>query len=333
MPVPDTTIAITVYDRREFILQAVASALRQTRPVKVMVVEDCGPDPEIERMVRREFGNTIAYHRNSHRRGLFDNWNACLEFCDTPWLSILHDDDYLSPDFVETMNWMRAEAADKGLYFGNFHIVLPEGTILPHTHPPSDQPVTPIDLELLAKHNVLGFPGHIFSVEAVRQLGGFRKGSWFSGDWEMWFNLTAHFGGVRTDRDVAAMRAIGTKKGSSRIVRMGLDHAATIIQRKRNFAYLRQLGRARNMTVREMRLLARPQLRVLLKHAATFRPRMLEYNLSLLRQYRAHGLREWVGKIISWLLPNAAFLMVSSVRKWCEAKRSTYRDDRSIRAG
>ena len=34
------TIAVTVYDRRQYLVQAVERALNQTVPVKVMVVED-----------------------------------------------------------------------------------------------------------------------------------------------------------------------------------------------------------------------------------------------------------------------------------------------------
>src|SRR5580658_7936336 len=98
----DITIAITVYSRREFVLGAIRSALAQTIPVKVIVVEDCG-DPALRDFVLREFGSRIEYFRNPRNRGLFDNWNACLEYCRTPWISILHDDDLLHPIFVETM--------------------------------------------------------------------------------------------------------------------------------------------------------------------------------------------------------------------------------------
>ncbi len=44
----DITIAVTVFNRRKYVKQAIASALGQTRPVRVIVVEDCGPDPGLE---------------------------------------------------------------------------------------------------------------------------------------------------------------------------------------------------------------------------------------------------------------------------------------------
>src|SRR5215468_4935190 len=99
----DISIAITVFNRRQYLKQAISSALKQTSRVRVMVVEDCGPDPSLQRFVEDEFRSQVAYFRNPSRRGLFGNWNACIEYCSTPWLSILHDDDFLGPAFIESM--------------------------------------------------------------------------------------------------------------------------------------------------------------------------------------------------------------------------------------
>src|SRR2546425_5761935 len=104
------TIAVTVFSRRDFVLEAIRSALEQTIPVKVIVVEDCGPDPGMQQFIVGEFGGRIEYFRNPRNRGLFDNWNACMEYCRTPWLSILHDDDLLHPWFIETMLTLTRQA-------------------------------------------------------------------------------------------------------------------------------------------------------------------------------------------------------------------------------
>ena len=113
------TIAVTVYDRRDYVLQAIESALAQRKSVKVLVVEDCGPDPGMRSFVEEHFGSRIQYHRNSSRRGLFGNWNVCLELCTTPWISILHDDDYLDPDFVDAMEELAEALPNRGAYFSS----------------------------------------------------------------------------------------------------------------------------------------------------------------------------------------------------------------------
>ena len=84
------TIAITVYNRRQYVKEAIASALRQTVPVRVMVVEDCAPEPSLETFVKSEFGPDLPLLPKSDAPRTFGNWNACLELCQTEWLSILH---------------------------------------------------------------------------------------------------------------------------------------------------------------------------------------------------------------------------------------------------
>src|SRR5438128_8039341 len=82
----DITIAITVYDRRVYIGEAIRSALAQRcqeRP-QVIVVEDCGRDAGLRDSVLSEFGSQIGYGRDRRRPDLFDNWNPCLEACATP---------------------------------------------------------------------------------------------------------------------------------------------------------------------------------------------------------------------------------------------------------
>src|SRR5258706_4301807 len=112
------TIAVTVFNRRDYVQQAIDSALSQTVPVRVMVVEDCGPDPTLQKFIQGKFGSRIEYHRNARRRGLFDNWNACMEHCQTPWLSILHDDDFLNENFIASMLDVMTNASVRGFYFG-----------------------------------------------------------------------------------------------------------------------------------------------------------------------------------------------------------------------
>ena len=63
------TIAVTVFSRRQFVLDAIRSALNQTVPVKVIVVEDCGLDSSIRNLIVGEFGNRIEYFRNPRNRG------------------------------------------------------------------------------------------------------------------------------------------------------------------------------------------------------------------------------------------------------------------------
>jgi glycosyltransferase involved in cell wall biosynthesis len=278
----DITIAVTVYDRREFIQQAVLSALNQTVPVKVIVVEDCGPDTGLQGFVCDRFGPRITYRRNPRRRGLFDNWNACIEYCATPWLSILHDDDYLKENFAETMLNLHTAAPGRGLYFGNYVALNSNGETLYLGEPVGNGTWRNIDLRALADSNRLGFGGHLFPVEYVRRLGGFRSTSLFCGDWEMWFKLSADFGGAFATTPVVVSRLYqDQRKGTSKVVRKGLNHAANIVQRKRNYAWLKRAGVINQVKFDDLRRFNSIGPRDILIHGTGFSRRMFRYNVKL----------------------------------------------------
>ncbi len=180
----DITIAITVFNRRKYLVQCIASALAQTAPARVIVVEDCGPDAGMEDFVKGEFGSRIEYIRNPSRRGIFGNLNSCMENCGTPWVSILADDDYLPPGFVEAVIALEEQAPGCALYFGQTQLVtetdepMPDGGRLPMT-----VPWRRIELADALNTTPLPFPGHILNVKTAQAEGSFNECSQFCGDW------------------------------------------------------------------------------------------------------------------------------------------------------
>lgn len=309
----EITVAITVFDRRDFILEAIESALNQPFPIPVIVVEDHSPDEGLRDYVLNRFGGRISYIRNPRRRGLFDNWNVCLEVCQTEYLSILHDDDYLLPNFLETMTHLVESAPDRGIYFGG---VIEEraDSPLPVTAA-SQYPVQWAEMNLneFARHSLFGFPGNLFSVNCLRELGGFQAGAWFAGDWHAWFRLAVAHGGAFTKQSVVVGRPIeDQRRGSTRVERTGRNHAATVVQRKRCFARLKQLGMSTRVTFREMRAMENPRIKLILKHGATFAPRMLFYNIRLLRFSRPQSLKSLTRFLCGWLFTPRVIKWISN---------------------
>jgi len=275
----DITIAVTVYSRRDYVCEAIRSALAQTVPVQVMVVEDCGPDPELRGFILREFGDRIIYHRNARNRGLFDNWHACMEFSRTSWLSILHDDDLLSPNFIENLLTVARAAPGRALYFGR-QAVLTEGQMHPPAPVPWPGPWADIDLRKFADECYIYFPGQLFQIAAAQALGGFRTASYFTGDWDMWFRLTVKYGGVQSGAELAVVRAHeGADRGTSIVFRKGWKWALDNLQRKRNLGLLRR-ERGIELPFDRLKLLEESPIpaRVLLQQGRNFTRRMLRYN-------------------------------------------------------
>lgn len=284
MPVSaeNITIAITVYDRRDYILDAIESALGQRQAVKVLVVEDCSPDPGLRAFVEEQFGVRIRYHRNAVRRGLFGNWNVCLDLATTPWISILHDDDYLAPDFADAMIELANEAPNCGIYFSSvIHVDRSRQRLpAPAAFAGSFRRLEP---RSLAKVNDVLFPGQLFRADLAQKLGGFREASQFCGDWEMWFKLTYHFGAAQTSRPVAYARSHeGLERGTNKVVRSGRKHALDFVQSKRNLALLHKTFPEESFNRRASMQASPLPIRHLLPYAARMSNRLLRYNTQLL---------------------------------------------------
>jgi len=303
------TIAVTVYNRRDFVLDAVRSALNQTVPVKVIVVEDCGPDATLRDFVTGEFGNRIEYFRNPKNRGLFDNWNACMDYCRTPWLSILHDDDLLHPNFVETMLGLAKTAPGRTLYHGQSAILHEDGKIVPPPRVAWGKDWQDMDLLEMGDQNfIMMFPGQLFCIEDARAVGGVRKNSYYTGDWDLWFRLALRGGAVQTAAEVSVFRShYGLERGSIHVDRMGWRWALENAQRKRNLALLMRVKGISIPFDRAKWLKQRPiPSRLLLQHTHRYSKRILAYNTWLFTHSQPPHLRyatlQWLVRLFG---PNA----------------------------
>ncbi|HEU0008586.1 MAG TPA: glycosyltransferase [Verrucomicrobiae bacterium] len=278
------TIAVTVFDRRQYLRQSVGSAMAQTLPVRVMVVEDCGPDSGLKSYVQSEFGPAVGYFRNPARRGIFGNWNSCIEQCQTRWLSILHDDDWLLPGFAEAMIELNREAGERGLYFGRETVVDDLERPLPEWNRAAlDVPWRPITPEDFLFQPLFSYPGQLIDAHLARKLGGFRETSLYCGDWEFWIKLTVAAGGAETARQVGVFRShSGWDRGTNRVLRSGKPYGLISIQRKRNLALKARVGVASRFDRNDELTRSPMPATYLLSYAAGFSRMYLRYNTARL---------------------------------------------------
>lgn len=105
---PLLTIAIPTYRRPDTLAEAVQSALSQDmdQPFEVVVVDN---DPEsagheaLQAAVPAIVGANVRYLRNRRNLGMCGNSNRCVEMARGEWITILHDDDLVDPEFGRTM--------------------------------------------------------------------------------------------------------------------------------------------------------------------------------------------------------------------------------------
>ena len=97
--VPLITTIIPTYDRPALLRRAIASALAQTvRDIQVRVYDNAG-HPDNQAVVGSFADSRLRYQRHPTNLGQLANYQYGLSQVDTPFFSILADDDVLLPDF------------------------------------------------------------------------------------------------------------------------------------------------------------------------------------------------------------------------------------------
>ncbi|MGC9354636.1 MAG: glycosyltransferase family 2 protein [Mariniphaga sp.] len=118
------TIAMPCYERKEFFLEALESALNQTIKCKVIVVDNCSSHNYYEKVCEEK---GVTYYRNQTNIGLYPNINRCFELSETEYVKILDDDDILSPLYVESFLKAKNSHPDIDIFFSDFALVSSKG--------------------------------------------------------------------------------------------------------------------------------------------------------------------------------------------------------------
>lgn len=98
------TVIIPCYNAEDSIEKAVLSALRQSIPVQVIVVDDCSTDGSfglLQELAKSEPRLTVM--RQEKNAGPSAARNAALRLVRTPWVAGLDSDDYLLPSRIERL--------------------------------------------------------------------------------------------------------------------------------------------------------------------------------------------------------------------------------------
>jgi glycosyltransferase involved in cell wall biosynthesis len=183
------TIAIPVYERFDFFINAYQSIVNQTVKPKVLVVDNNSSHDKFLTFCRE---NEVPYFRNSSNLGMFGNWNRCFELAESEYVMILGDDDFLEPTFIEKFLEAKNKHTNIDVWFSNFKIFnYSNGLFLAHKH---ILPFGQISGLLIQEYGIkysLGFPV-ISSIIKKSLFTGFYEIEHGSNDW-VWIYENAQF--------------------------------------------------------------------------------------------------------------------------------------------
>lgn len=114
------TISITVYKRAQFLGQCLESALQQdtTLPYQILVIDD---DPirgnEVETLMHKYHDNPlVTYYKKHSNEGLMNNMNRAIQLAKTNWVLMIHDDDWLCPNYISEIDKYRVKYKDYTIF-------------------------------------------------------------------------------------------------------------------------------------------------------------------------------------------------------------------------
>jgi glycosyltransferase involved in cell wall biosynthesis len=104
MPPISISIIIPAHNGEKFIRRAIASAMHQTRKAdEVIVADDASTDCTAEIAQSAEWGGYVQYYYHEKSRGFVDAWNQAIRRATSDFVTILHQDDVLYPEYLDTI--------------------------------------------------------------------------------------------------------------------------------------------------------------------------------------------------------------------------------------
>jgi glycosyltransferase involved in cell wall biosynthesis len=178
------TIAIPVYNRYFYFEEAINSVLAQNVEANIIVVDNNSDHNKFEKFINELKNPSVKYFKNKSNVGMVENWNMCIENCETEWLSILHDDDWISPDYVQEISKMIVNFPEKKLF--SVRCVC-DNKIVQSNFASSKLPkYYKVKKSALFYRNLSPFPGICIKLSFAKKIGSFNQTLFPSADYDYW---------------------------------------------------------------------------------------------------------------------------------------------------
>lgn len=181
------TILIALYNGKEYIKDTIDSALNQTIPVNILVIDDCSTDDSLS-YVEELYSDTgkVRVIGNSQNIGFCKTVNKGLLMSVSDYILVLGQDDILSPDHCEKM--IKYFDDNTSLVFCDFDLMDKNGITYEtenHCHHRE------IVLRDLYCYNSIPSVGLIMKRDTLKSVGGYPENAEFPqyGEYHTWIRM------------------------------------------------------------------------------------------------------------------------------------------------
>lgn len=171
------TIAIPTYNRADFYLrQALTCALNQTYSnIEIIVADNCSTD-DTRTLVADIADSRLRYFRHEVNIGGNNNFNFCVGQAKGKYLLLLHDDDLVDEDFVETCVQAAADTPDVGMIRTGMRRIDMHGNVVGEVlNLAGGMPVEEFFLAWFAGKTSMHICSTLYNTRRLKEIGGFRS--------------------------------------------------------------------------------------------------------------------------------------------------------------
>jgi hypothetical protein len=205
---PELSIVVPVWNPRPAQLRRCLSSLAAAHldgiPHEIVISDDASSDATIPELVAAFAPAGTRYIRHESNRGGFGNFNWCLAAARGTWVHMLHQDDWVEPDFYPELLRGAAETGGAPLRFCRTRLYFEDAneTRLMFDEAPAAG-LLPDFLRRQACSQRVQISGAILHRDALTELGGYDPRLGAGGDWEFWVRWAARHAVFYSPRPLA----------------------------------------------------------------------------------------------------------------------------------
>jgi GT2 family glycosyltransferase len=195
---PLWSVMIPTYNCADYLRRTLESILAQDPgpdQMQIEVVDDCSTAAPPEEVVGELGKGRVLFHRNEQNLGV-GNFNVCLARSRGHLVQVLHQDDYVGPQFYKTMAAAFEETPECAAIFSRCFLINSKDELLGVTKFCSSLATVSRDPGEFLMANPLRTPGVVVRRSFYERYGGFSTRLSNVEDWEMWVRAIVH-GGAR----------------------------------------------------------------------------------------------------------------------------------------
>jgi len=204
------SVVIPTHNRYDLLVKSLSSVLDQgiaADRMEIEVMDDASTELKIRDVVDKYGQGRVSYYRQPTNRGQFANVNDGIRRARGRWIHILHDDDWIAPDFYNNLEIAISHNPDSGAALTSIAITNAEGETLSRW-PRERETAGPLEdwLWKVSTSARIQTPAVVVKRETYEVLGGYNPFLPWPGDWEMWIRIASHFDWIYQPNSLAFYR-------------------------------------------------------------------------------------------------------------------------------